>query len=299
MKATVAICTYNRAYDLSESIHSAIRQHVEYKVEIIVIDNNSTDHTAQLVQEIQASEGVNNVKYILEKKPGLSAARNRAIREARGEYILFLDDDAIASPLWIQHIVGVFESDSSIGCVGGKIEPLWESQKPEWIPSENLSLYTILDYADHVVEMPNPSIPFGANVAFRTRLFQDIAPFREDLGRVGKNLLSNEESELIARIRVQHKVFYTPFGSVQHKVSKERTTKNWFLRRVFWQGVSDAVRKKDKGVVRTIKHAIRLGQGVIRALLCIYSPKRFTRQLAQICYRNGLIIGILRYNSKE
>ncbi|WP_413405041.1 glycosyltransferase [Paenibacillus amylolyticus] len=299
MKATVAICTYNRAYDLSESVLSVTRQHVEYDVEIIVIDNNSTDHTAQLVQEIQDIEGVDNVKYVLEKKPGLSAARNRAIREARGEYILFLDDDAIASPLWIQHIVDVFESDSSIGCVGGKIEPLWESQKPDWIPSERLSLYTILDYADHVIEMPNPSIPFGANVAFRTQLFQDIAPFREDLGRVGKNLLSNEESELISRIRVQHKVFYTPFGSVQHKVSKERTTKNWFLRRVFWQGVSDAVRKKDKGAIRTIKHAIRLGQGVIRALLCIYSPKRFTRQLAQICYRNGLIIGILRYNSKE
>lgn len=121
MKATVAICTYNRAYDLSESIHSAIRQHVEYDVEIIVIDNNSTDGTAQLVQEIQASEGVNNVKYVLEKKPGLSAARNRAIREARGEYILFLDDDAIASPLWIQHIVDVFESDSSIGCVGARL----------------------------------------------------------------------------------------------------------------------------------------------------------------------------------
>lgn len=299
MKATVAICTYNRAYDLSESVHSAIQQHAEFEYEIIVIDNNSTDDTAKLVQEIRAGEGGDRVKYVLEKTPGLSAARNRAIREARGEYILFLDDDAIASPLWIQHIVGVFDSDRAIGVVGGKIEPLWESRKPDWIPSENLSLYTILDYADHVVEMPSPSIPFGANVAFRTQVFRDIAPFREDLGRVGKNLLSNEESELIARIRVHHKVFYTPFGSVQHKVSKERTTKNWFLRRVFWQGVSDAVRKKDKGAVRTLKHAIRLGQGVIRALLCIYSPKRFTRQLAQICYRNGLIIGILRYNSKE
>ncbi|WJH30915.1 glycosyltransferase [Paenibacillus sp. CC-CFT742] len=299
MRVTVAICTYNRANDAVEAVRSLVRQdYPRDEFEIVVIDNNSKDHTREIILRAADEHEGYTIRYVLEEKQGLSVARNRAIREASGKYILFLDDDAIACRDWIKQIVSVFEMDKRIGCVGGKIDPIWEVPEPMWIPRENRSLFTILDFSDEVTEMESPYIPFGANVAFRVSVFEEMAPFREDLGRVGNNLLSSEESELIGRIRTKYKIYYTPYGAVEHKVAKERTTKNWFLRRIYWQGVSDAIRDQDRGPVRTAKHGIKLAQGITTALIYIFNTDRFTRQLAKVCYRNGMIVGSLRQNSK-
>lgn len=298
MKVTVAICTHNRAKDTGEAIESVLAQNYEPElIEIVVIDNRSTDNTAEVVGSLARLHGA-RVRYVLENKLGLSVARNRAIKEAKGEYILFLDDDALASPGWVRHIVEVFESSPDIGCVGGRIDPIWEVAEPDWIPEEHRSVFTILDYADKVKEMPAPAIPYGANVAFRTSVFRHFKPFREDLGRVGTNLLSSEESELIARIRERYTVFYTPHASVQHKIAKERTTKKWFLKRIFWQGVSDAVKRKDRSFMMVAKHVIRMVQAIGASLLSIFHFKRFIRQVVKICYRNGSLVGILRYNGR-
>jgi glycosyltransferase involved in cell wall biosynthesis len=298
MKVTVAICTHNRAKDTGEAIESILTQNFDKKeIEIIVVDNRSTDHTAQVVNDLSRRHGP-RVRYILEDKLGLSVARNTAIREANGEFILFLDDDALASSHWVRHIVDVFERDPAIGCVGGKIDPIWETEEPDWIPEEYRAVFTILDYSNGVKEMPSPSIPYGANVAFRMSVFNHIKPFREDLGRVGTNLLSSEESELIARLREKYKVYYTSYASVRHKISKERTTKKWFLKRIFWQGVSDAVKRQDKSVVAVAKHTVRMMQAVGSLLFTIFQDKKFIRQIVKICYRNGSLVGILRYNGR-
>jgi glycosyltransferase involved in cell wall biosynthesis len=295
---TVAICTHNRAKDTGEAIESVLRQnYAGEEIEIVVVDNRSTDDTARVVNDLRKRHG-SRIRYIFEEKLGLSVARNRAIREARGKYILFLDDDALASSDWVRNIVDVFERDSTIGCVGGKIDPIWEAGEPAWIPEEYRSVFTILDYSNEVKEMPSPSIPYGANVAFRMSVFHHIKPFREDLGRVGTNLLSSEESELIARLRGGYKVYYTPFAPVQHKIAKERTTKKWFLKRIFWQGVSDAVKRKDKGFIAVLKNTVRMLQAILSSLLSIFHFKTFIRQVVKICYRNGSLVGILRYNGR-
>ncbi|WP_438349495.1 glycosyltransferase [Paenibacillus sp. FA6] len=298
MKVTVAICTHNRAKDTGEAIESVLAQNFDKSdIEILVIDNQSSDHTAEVVHDLCHQHG-SRIRYILEQKLGLSVARNRAIKEAQGEYILFLDDDALASSQWVQQIVDVFESNPTIGCVGGRIDPIWESQEPDWVPKEYRSVFTILDYSNVVKEMPSPSIPYGANVAFRTSIFHHMKPFREDLGRVGNNLLSSEESELIARLRENYKVYYTPFASVQHKIAKERTTKKWFLKRMFWQGVSDAVKRQDTSLLVVVKHTIRMLLAILSSLLSIFHFKTCIRQIMKICYRNGSLMGILRYNSR-
>jgi len=295
---TVAICTHNRAKDTGEAIESVLRQnYASDEIEIVVVDNRSTDGTAKVVNDLAKQHG-SRIRYIFEDKLGLSVARNRAIREARGKYILFLDDDALASSDWVRNIVEVFESDPTIGCVGGRIDPIWEAGEPGWIPEEHRSVFTILDYASEVKEMPAPSIPYGANVAFRMSVFHHMKLFREDLGRVGSNLLSSEESELIARLRVGYKVYYTPFAPVQHKIAKERTTKKWFLKRIFWQGVSDAVKRNDRSSIAVLKHTVRMVQAILSSLLSIFHFKTFIRQVVKVCYRNGSLVGILRYNSR-
>jgi GT2 family glycosyltransferase len=299
MKVSVAICTHNRAKDTTEAVESVMAANeIQGDFEIIVVDNRSTDDTAAAVKALQERYG-SKVRYVYEQELGLSVARNRAIREAKGDYILFLDDDALALPGWMGAIVDVFESDSAIGCVGGRIDPVWESEEPEWIPEEHRSVFTILDFSRTVTEMEAPSIPYGANVAFRRKLFLDLGGFREDLGRKGGKLLSSEESELIARLRRSHKVYYTPHGCVHHKISKERATRKWFLKRMFWQGVSDAVRREDTSVFAVAKHIIRLLQAVVTMLPAVFRPKAFIRQLVHICYRNGSLVGILRYGGRN
>ncbi|OXM13122.1 glycosyltransferase [Paenibacillus herberti] len=295
MKVTAAICTHNRARDTREAVLSVLEQQFDYlQYEVLVIDNRSTDGTEAEVRKIQAMSGIGaeRVRYVREEKLGLSVSRNRAIKEARGEYILFLDDDAIAKPGWMGAIVDVFESDPAIGCVGGRIDPIWEGGEPAWLPDAFKTLYTVLDYSPRVMEMESPRIPFGANVAFRASLFRQYAPFREDLGRVGSSLLSNEESELIERIRQSSQVYYTPHAAVDHKIDKSRISRKWFLRRVYWQGISDAARGS-RGAAYMTKQALKIGPALVMLLFSLANPRKQIIQLRRIQYSNGYIAGRL------
>lgn len=297
MKATVAICTHNRAVDLKEAIDSCIRQDFDPEdFEIIVIDNRSTDDTKAIVLGYQERLEP-RVHYILEENLGLSYARNRAISEANGEYILFIDDDAVASEEWIQNIIDVFEADKQIGCVGGRIDPIWQGKAPHWLPTKYRSLYSILHYSDELKEMDS-GIPFGANVAFRSNIFNEVAPFRVDLGRIGSNLLSGEESELIARIRQQYKIYYSPFASVQHKIAEERSTTKWFLRRMYWQGVTDALRSEKKPEF-CLKSGIKLAAASAALVFTFYNVKLRIRFLTNVLYGRGVIAGVLGSRAKK
>ncbi|MEV5027119.1 glycosyltransferase [Paenibacillus sp. LPE1-1-1.1] len=295
MKATVAICTHNRAEDVREALLSLLRQNFTDAFEVIVVDNRSTDNTKQVVQEVNQMTSI-PIIYVYEERLGLSVARNRAIREAKGEYVLFLDDDAMASKEWISGIVSLFETDPRIGCVGGRIEPAWEGAEPTWLLPENRTLYTILDYSNEIVEMKKPAIPFGANVAFRKSVFNSLKPFREDLGRVGSNLLSSEEAELIDRIRSRYTVYYTPHAWVRHKIPHSRVSRKWLLRRIYWQGVSSAVSsERKKGII--VKSVLKIPVFLLLTIIFFFDKHRIFRNISKIIYNNGLISGVLRtYN---
>jgi len=293
MKASIAICTHNRAADLREALLSLAQQKFQEPFEVIVVDNRSTDRTKQVTLEHQTLMQA-PVRYVYEERLGLSVARNRAIREAEGEYILFLDDDAAASADWIGELAGLFDRDPQVGCAGGKIEPVWEGAAPAWLPPENRTLYSILDYADEIREMPAPHIPFGANMAFRKSIFDDMAAFREDLGRVGNNLLSHEEAELIGRIRARgFKVLYTPYASVLHKIPRSRISRKWLLRRIYWQGVSKAVASKGKAG-DIVKSLLKMSVFLLLAIVFMYDKRRIFRQISRMTYHHGLLRGLLR-----
>ncbi|MCR2803271.1 glycosyltransferase [Paenibacillus soyae] len=295
MKATVAICTHNRAEDVREALFSLLQQSFTGDYEVIVVDNRSTDNTRLVVQEVKRMTSI-PILYVYEERLGLSVARNRAIREAKGDYILFLDDDAAASKNWIEGIVSVFESDPRIGCVGGKIDPAWEGAEPTWLLPENRTLYTILDYSQEIVEMKKPAIPFGANVAFRKSVFDTLKPFREDLGRVGSNLLSSEEAELIDRIRSRYTVYYTPHAWVRHKIPRSRVSRKWLLRRIYWQGVSSAVSSERKTGI-FVKSVLKVPVFLALTVVFFFDKHRIFRNISKIIYNNGLISGVLRtYN---
>lgn len=239
---SVAICTYNRADRLVLALDALCRQSLPTQCfEILVIDNASTDSTKQAC--IPYQESLSNLRYIYEPVQGLSKARNTAIEQAQGEYISFLDDDAIPCDLWIEELLKTFQTlkPMPVG-VGGPIYPLWESGKPEWMQEEMSFLFSILDFGNQPHWLKFPKFPFGANMSYRRDALCQVEGFNENLGRKGGSLLSCEEYLLNKTLTKQGgRFYYNPQASVEHFIPKERTTCEWVIRRSYWQGRSEAV----------------------------------------------------------
>ncbi|MBV5279757.1 MAG: glycosyltransferase family 2 protein, partial [Actinobacteria bacterium] len=102
------ICTHNGARHLAKAIESLIKQSMlEERYEIIIVDNCSSDSTKEVIDNFTT---VKNIRYVLESTLGLSFARNAGWHTARGKYVAYLDDDAVASSVWLENILGAFEN---------------------------------------------------------------------------------------------------------------------------------------------------------------------------------------------
>jgi glycosyltransferase involved in cell wall biosynthesis len=232
------ICTYNRSNYLEKAIESLIKQDIDYqKYEIIVVDNNSTDSTAEVVRQYQQKCG--NLRYIFEQDQGLSIARNRGVSEARGEYVAYIDDDAVAEPKWLASFIEAFGKDDKIVCVGGPVELDWHGEKPAWIPVRYESLFTYVNYGAKERYLTPDNYLVGANIGFKRNWLAENGGFPEKLGRKGYRLMSGEEAFLYKEVfESGNKVLYHPGAMIRHNVTDERKTKRWFFRRLFWDGAT-------------------------------------------------------------
>ena len=241
IQISAVICTLNRAEYLRKAIQSLVEQTLATEhYEIIVVDNHSIDNTKQVVTEEFAH--VTNLRYLYEPVLGLSQARNTGWQNAKGKYIAYLDDDAIACSQWLEKILQAFETiDPQPGCVGGKVEPIWEADKPNWLSERFFPYLTIIDWSDTPTILEDRRYIAGANMAFPKFLLEKVAGFQVKLGRKGGKLLSNEEILLRDRIKDNgYSIYYDPGIAVKHHVSASRLTQSWFTNRFYWQGVSEA-----------------------------------------------------------
>ncbi|SEU00372.1 glycosyltransferase [Paenibacillus sp. NFR01] len=242
---SIIICTYNRSALLVKTLESLLSlEHLD-KAEIIVVDNRSTDDTAAAVRKFIYSYGaLLDIRYLLEPVQGLSAARNAGILASRSPLIAFLDDDAIPEPSWIGTIVDSFGEHPEVMAMGGKIAPIFESRRPEWLIKPFELPYTIVDLGSRVREYPKRLHPCGANMAMRKPVF-DISLFPLELGRKGDSLLSGEETWLFEQIRREgHSILYHPQMAVDHFVPAGRLTEDWILKRYYSQGISNAMKSE-------------------------------------------------------
>ncbi|MDR3593121.1 MAG: glycosyltransferase [Negativicutes bacterium] len=226
---SIVICTYNHAHYLNRVLASA--QRLTYQsLEIVVVDNNSTDTTAEIATKY-------NVKYVLETTQGLSHARNRGILESSGEYIAFVDDDIVfANSHWVENMLSGFALADNVGVVGGKVIPK--------CPTKHTSLTEMFLFLHGQDKGKNASILadgnlMGANIMY-SRTAINMSKFNTHLGRNGPTLLGREESEFNRQlIEKGYFMAYVPSADVDHLIQPDRFTMRYLIRLYFYEGISE------------------------------------------------------------
>lgn len=233
---SVIICTYNRCQDLNDTLESLtkIKNNELFDYEILVIDNNSNDGTKNIVEE-NVKKFKCQLKYFFEPMQGLSVARNRGIKEAKGDIVAFIDDDCIVDENWLLYICETFKKYNA-DLVGGKILPIWLSTPPKWIFREYIiGKLALLDYGDCEFQINSTKKEvYGTNMTFKKTSLIEIGLFSKQLGRRGDNLLSGEETEVFSNFLLSDKkIYYQPKALVHHKIQAFRITKKYFRKRCF------------------------------------------------------------------
>lgn len=241
------ISTYNREKYLPKLFNSISNQEYE-DVEILVVDNNSPGNTKELTHSFQKANKQLNIHYYLETQQGLSFGRNRGIKEAKGDIIIFLDDDAFLSKTYFKTIAHCFNNYPDAMAIGSKILLEYESTIPKW---ENPYLNSLLGYfnlGENSKYFSKKKYPRGSNMCFRSKVFKQIGMFNTELGRIGNELGGGEEKDLFFRMYQQGlKALYIPDAIIYHTVPKERTTYQFIRKQALGTGESEYLRIKNKG----------------------------------------------------
>jgi glycosyltransferase involved in cell wall biosynthesis len=239
MLFSVVICSYNRIEHVLPSVESVLAQTLapdDY--EIVVVDNCSTDGTAEAVEALVGEHA--NLRYLYEGRPGLAMARNTGWQAAQGTYVAFLDDDARAETSWLETAQALIEGNSeNLCCVGGPIHPFYTSPKPDWW----LDTYEIRTRGD-VQRHLRPGEAFsGSNMIWRRDILATYGGFEPTAGMKGNQLGMGEETALFRRAwdGEQSPVFlYSPDLRVYHWVPPEKMTMRYILKRATANGQFEA-----------------------------------------------------------
>lgn len=234
---SVAICTYNRADLLEGTLERLFVQTVPDSIqwELIVVDNASTDHTAAVLERARAKFPV---RTFLETKRGLSHARNRAATEARGDWVLFTDDDVRVAPTWVQSFAEAVERHADALVAGGPIVPWFPVDPDPALLSAFPELergFCGIDHGKAEGPLERKREVYGANFAVRRSVFSDMQ-FDPALG-VPHGL--GEETDLIERVRQRGgNVLWIPTIPVEHYVDPARMSLDYLRKYRAGQGAT-------------------------------------------------------------
>ncbi|MBN3039648.1 MAG: glycosyltransferase family 2 protein [Candidatus Omnitrophica bacterium] len=239
---SVIVCTYNRAALLEKTLNSLIVQKPDFGFEILVIDNNSSDNTSETVENLK-SRAVSPISYFLEKKLGIAVARNRGADLAKGQYIAYIDDDAVASPNWLREIINAFSLvKPKPACCVGRVKLDWQGERQKWFPKEHETLLGKYDFGDSKKFLGSQGYLVTMNAAFDRDIFLRLGKFKTYLGRKGNCLLSGEDNNMYDRIyQAKHPIYYNPDQLIYHFVPDQRQTLRWLTKRIFWDGATQVI----------------------------------------------------------
>jgi len=238
---SVVIATRNRAALLEPCLTFACEQTLDpSRYEICIVDNGSTDETPQIIERIRARYPRHSLRSFYEDQPGVCRARNRALAQIESDYVAITDDDVRVSPTWLEQFLARFqEFGDKLAIVGGKIDPIWATPKPDWLGKDLIGYSSAEVDLGEIGRFVNEREYFiECNSCYRRSALAKAGNFPEGLGRVGTYLLSGE-NVVEAHIKDQGGLaYYDPSIIVKHVIHAERLTPLWFRQRLFWQGVS-------------------------------------------------------------
>lgn len=230
---SVVICTYNRSALLRTALETLCTQQLAKSAyEVIVVDNNSTDDTGDVVAGF--SERLPNLRYCFERQFGLSIARNQGWRLAQGRYVAFTDDDSRLPAEWLTKAEAIVQMHAP-AAFGGPYFACYNGPKPAWFKDR----YGSAELSDQVKTDTNDLR--GPNIFLRRDLLAVTGGFDANLGLVGKRLAYGEERALLQVLRErcpQALIYYDPHLYVYHLVRPEKMRLGWQLRRHFINGRS-------------------------------------------------------------
>jgi glycosyltransferase involved in cell wall biosynthesis len=177
MHVTIAICTFNHTESLKQTLAALNRVNVprDWHCELLLIDNASTDQTAEVIRSFQPANGL-DVHYLHEPRTGQCFARNTALQAAKGDIILFTDDDARVPENWIQGMCEPILAGKTDAVAGGiRIAPHLERPWMTWL---HKSLWASTEFMDR----DNPESLIGANMGFSREVLGKVPGFDTELG---------------------------------------------------------------------------------------------------------------------
>lgn len=248
------ICTYNRDKYIYECLSRLAKNTIQTGWEIILVNNNSTDNTMTECERFATDYGWVDYHYYVEKQQGLSFARNRGIEEAHGDWLVFLDDDAMVEQDYIANLQRHLQEHPEIGAFGGQIVPFFEESEPDWYSKWSMGFVSAIDRGKQVHVFPNNQFPIGANMGIKKTVIEHVGYFNTELGRNGNNLLAGEEKDMFNRIRKEgYTIFYFPSIGVHHYIPSKRTTTEFVTRLAYGIGVSERLRTRQIGKASYLK----------------------------------------------
>ncbi len=238
---SLVVATHNRRRHLQRLLAAVAEQDwPQDRLEVVVVDNNSSDGTAEFLCSLAGRCDLASLRVLHEERPGKSHALNAGLRAARGDLLAFTDDDVVPERQWLTQLIAAMqETKADFGL--GRITPIWEAPRPAWLRPE---LYGVLAIPDNGPErLPvragtnEHAMPIGANMALRRHVVATIGGWRTDLGKLRKTLRSGEDHEFFLRmLRAGFSGVYEPSACVGHVVPAARLERDYFRRWLYDNG---------------------------------------------------------------
>lgn len=299
MMLSVILCTYNRykyIYNVLKSVADNDYPHGDY--EIVLVNNNSTDGTEPECQRFQNDHPDIQFRYFVETNQGLSHARNRGIRESKGDLLVYVDDDATVNTSYLRTYADFFAKHPDAAAAGGPILPVYESEEPGWMSHYTRQLITGKLYmGEEEKEFTHGAFPGGGNSCYRRSVFDAVGLFNVELGRKGNSLIGAEEKDLYDKMTTQGiRFYYLPTAILYHIIPDKKLTDDYFQRLTYSIGVSERYRTRQIG---TRKYLNRLSKECVKwggtlVLWCGFALRgQFAKGNKLIRFRRNVTRGLL------
>jgi glycosyltransferase involved in cell wall biosynthesis len=304
MLASIVICTRNRAAILRRALRSlaeCVQPDDRGSWEVIVVDNASTDDTPSVADEFRTQLPL---RYVREAELGLSNARNRGVGEARGAWILWIDDDVTVTREWLRAYLTAMQRHADADVLGGPIIVELDGDPPQWLRE---GVDWVLDaFAGrppselHGRFYSSGPKPYGANFALRTAAARGV-PFDPALGRhPTRPMMGGEETEVMREMLKHGAGFWVPEAVVLHHIDGARQTARYLHDYFTAAGSQSArswrqlptlhrLRQLATAITRTCTHQVRY------LVLCLVRDRRYrARALRDAAWNRGYVGGCLR-----